>query len=280
MLFAFFASTADGWRRLGRAAIVGVAFLLPVAGYMTYFHAQSGKWALTNTNARVLYGRAAQIADCNSVRLPPSERPLCPNEPLGKRIGVDYYAHTYPVEYLVTVPKGQTLNDVVGDFARRVFRNQPLDLMHAIAVDFLKGFRWDRTDARGDVLVERWQFQTHWPFENYDPLAATKTWGGGPPTVVKPLASFLRGYQLSVGYTPGPLVLVALVGGVLGGCGVYRARRSQLRAVCWLPTLCAFGVLLSADVFEFSWRYQLPALVLVPMAGALGFTAIFRDSET
>jgi hypothetical protein len=277
-LFAF-VSGSGGRRRLGRAAIVGVAFLLPVVGYMAYYQTQSGVWGLTTSDARALYGRAAQIADCNSLHLPAYEESLCPPEPLGKRLGVDYYAHTYPVADLVSVPSGQTLNDVVRDFSRRVFRAQPLDAIRAVTIDFLKGFRWDRTNALGDVPVERWQFQTKWPFEEHNPSAATKSWGGGPPTVVKRLASFLRGYQLSVGYTPGPALLLALLGGVLAGLGVLRARRSRLRAVCWFPSLACIAVLVSADVFEFSWRYQLPALVLAPIAGAIGFTAIFRDPE-
>jgi hypothetical protein len=159
-----------------------------------------------------------------------------------------------------------------------VFRNQPLDLARAVGLDFLKGFRWDRTDARGDVVVARWQFQTHYPNLGGDnPDATAKRWGGGPPLVVKPLASFLRGYQLSVGYTPGPFLFLAFLSGIVAGCGAFRARRSHLRAVVWLPTLTGLGVLLMADIFEFSWRYQLPALVLAPIAGALGVTAMFRD---
>ena len=59
----------------------------------------------------------------------------------------------------------------------------------------------------------------------------------------------------------------------------FRARRSHLRAVLWLPTLTGLAVLLAADFFEFSWRYQLPALVLAPIAGALGITALFRDPQ-
>jgi hypothetical protein len=153
-----------------------------------------------------------------------------------------------------------------------------LDLAHAVAVDFLKGFRWHRTDARGDVVVARWQFQTHFPdLAGNHPSVSTRRWGGGPPTVVKPLASFLRGYQLSVGYTPGPFLFLAFLSGILAGCGALCARRSHLRAVVWLPTLTGLGVLLMADIFEFSWRYQLPALVLAPIAGALGVTAMFRD---
>jgi hypothetical protein len=30
----------------------------------------------------------------------------------------------------------------------------------------------------------------------------------------------------------------------------------------------------SSDAFEFSWRYQLPAVVLLPLAGALGVIAL------
>jgi hypothetical protein len=31
-----------------------------------------------------------------------------------------------------------------------------------------------------------------------------------------------------------------------------------------------------SDLFEFSWRYQLPALVTLPPAGALGIAAVIR----
>jgi hypothetical protein len=34
--------------------------------------------------------------------------------------------------------------------------------------------------------------------------------------------------------------------------------------------------MLGADLYEFSWRYQLPALVTLPIAGAFGATAIAR----
>jgi hypothetical protein len=279
MLFAF-VSGPGGWRRLGRATTLGLAFAVPVVAYMGYYRTQAGIWGLTTNDARSMYGRAAQIVDCSTIVLPKYERPLCPVEPLGQRIGIDYYAHTYPVADLVTVPPGQTLNKVVRDFSRRVFKQQPLDLVHGVTLDFFKAFRWDRTDARGDVPVSRWQFQTTWPYEEYDPSAATSRWGGGSPTIVEPLAAFLRGYQLSIGYTPGPLIAVALLAGIGAGLGLGSARRAKLCAVCWLPSLSALAVVLSADVFEFSWRYQLPLLVLAPVAGAIGATAMVRDPST
>ena len=39
-------------------------------------------------------------------------------------------------------------------------------------------------------------------------------------------------------------------------------------------TLSAVVLLLSSDAYEFSWRYQLPAVVMLPVAGALGLTAL------
>ena len=278
MIFAF-VSGPGGALRLGRATVVAVAFLVPIAGYMTYYRSQVGTFGLTTTDAHATFGRAAQIANCDTLSLTPVERRLCPPEPLGHRRGVNFYAHHYPVRRLSGVTDQERLNKVLRDFARHVFRQQPLDLVHAVGTDFLKGVRWRHTNAHNDVPVERWQFQTHWVYNDLGPVAVTREFGGGPPTIVKPLASFLRSYQLTVGYTPGPVLAVAFAGGILGGCGLRRARRSRLRAVCWLPTLCGLGVLLSADLFEFSWRYQLPMLVFAPIAGALGFTAIFRDPE-
>ena len=43
---------------------------------------------------------------------------------------------------------------------------------------------------------------------------------------------------------------------------------------CFLFFATAIAVLLTSDLFEFSWRYQLPALVTLPPAGALGIAVI------
>ena len=47
-----------------------------------------------------------------------------------------------------------------------------------------------------------------------------------------------------------------------------------LAAAATIATLSAVAVVLGADVFEFSWRYQLSALVTLPLAGVLGYLVI------
>jgi hypothetical protein len=266
---------AGGWQRLTRAGTIVLAFALPVGIYAGYYWVSTGDAGFTRRDVRMLYGRAATIVDCRGLDLPDYERVLCPEEPLGQRRGVNDYAHHSPYEERVVPPPGKSRDTVVRDFARRVIRHQPMDFAKHVATDFAKGFAWQRTEFAGDVPVDRWQFQRHYPvFGSRDPATTIRQHGGGGPTVVEPLAGFLRGYQLSVGYVPGSVIGVAFVAGLLAVAGVGRARRSGLRAACVLPTFCGLAVLLAAAVFQFSWRYQLPALTLAPLAGALGATAM------
>jgi hypothetical protein len=51
-------------------------------------------------------------------------------------------------------------------------------------------------------------------------------------------------------------------------------RGRGLALACLLFTATAWVVLLVPDVLEYSWRYQLPALVTLPPAGVLGFGAM------
>jgi hypothetical protein len=97
---------------------------------------------------------------------------------------------------------------------------------------------------------------------------------------VPALAQFLRGYQLHGGYTPGPLFLAGLILGVAGSlAGTVRRRTlspdgARLAWASLMVTLSAIVLLISSDAFEFSWRYQLPAVILLPLGGALGLAAL------
>ncbi|TNC28172.1 glycosyltransferase family 2 protein [Amycolatopsis alkalitolerans] len=265
-----------GWRRIAARTTAGlVGCALVVGGYAAYFASVTGSWGVSTSSGNVLYGRAAVVADCGELKLDDTLRALCPAEPLGQRQGVDYYAHldTVPGWPPVPVPPGETSQQLMHEFGMAVVRAQPWDFAREVLGDFAKGFAWSKTTSPNDVPVERWQFQTTYPtFDFTDASSVTRPLDGVDPSVDPALAGFLRGYQLSVGYTPGPLLAAA---GLLGLAGLAR-RRGRLRGAALLTTGSALVLLGGAAVFEFSWRYQLPGLVLLPLAGAIGFTALTR----
>jgi UDP-sulfoquinovose synthase len=90
------------------------------------------------------------------------------------------------------------------------------------------------------------------------------------------LAGRLARYQ-RVGHTPGPVLAACAVAGLLAAAGVGRARRSGLRVAAWtFAATCLAVLVIAAMGSAFSWRYQLPQLVLLPPAGALGLSALLR----
>jgi hypothetical protein len=130
--------------------------------------------------------------------------------------------------------------------------------------------------TKGDIIVGLQQrHSSPWQYVLLNPSY------GGKAQVDKPLASFLRAYQLDGGYTPGPLLLIFTLAGLLGSVialiyrrGSPRARNMALASLAFFVT--AFGLLLIADLYVFSWRYQLQALVTLPPAGILGAAAAIQ----
>jgi hypothetical protein len=91
----------------------------------------------------------------------------------------------------------------------------------------------------------------------------------------------LRSYQLGGGFTPGPLLVVFALAGLAGSVAALRTRADpgirQLALACLLFFTSAAALILASDLFEFSWRYQLLALVTLAPAGALGIATIIRS---
>jgi hypothetical protein len=277
------------WRaRAALAGLVAVCFALPVVGYATYHYVWSdrdgqGRFSVSSSNGNALYGRVATFADCTGLDLPAYERPLCPTQPAGQRLGPDWWAHdpASPAAALYAdPPAGMAADQVFSDFAWRIIRHQPVDFVQAVLSDAVRVFAWQRTDGpnHGYPPVARWHFQEDFPI--FEPIATTDTvaqvsreYGGGDPAVVAPLAKGLRWYQLHGGYTPGPVVALAVL---LALAGAVAARRSPARAAAVLYLASGALILLASAAFEFSWRYQLPGYVVLPAAGVLGVVALTR----
>jgi hypothetical protein len=276
-----------GWRQaLGKAGALCAAFALPILAYSTGSYLLAGQFFLSHSGVTSFYGRMAGAVDCATIRLPADERGMCPTK-AQQAHGPDWleYADGSPIRpYYNGLPRAE-VDSRISDFDHRVLAQQPLLVLRAYGRDALKLFALTRNTQQGDTIIDRWQFQTTFPyFPPHSSEAVVKTeigqYGGGQPSVWRPVAAFLRAYQLHGGYTPGPLLLLFTLASLLGSAALLRRRLDpgtrQLAAACLALFTTAWAVLLVSDAFEFSWRYQLPALVTLVPAGALGIGVLAR----
>ncbi|HEY6312197.1 MAG TPA: hypothetical protein VIY52_15530 [Streptosporangiaceae bacterium] len=287
-------AAARGWRtRLLHGTVLTFCFAVPILGYMAYSDmVLHYGFELSNMGDAYLYGRTAHAADCATLKVPAAMRPLCPAPQIAAPLGVDGLVNSLGSPRMTYMPVNAQIGQFIDtlpmqrELAYDVIRQQPLRVVGDIAKDAVKVFALTRDGDEGDTPIARWQFQTSYPYyprgiTQSGPNSATEvfaeTGGDGEARVFRPAAIALRDYQLHGGYTPGPVLLLALLAGVAGICTVRRRRDpGDLGLACLLITASAVAVLLGADLYEFSWRYQLPALVMLPVAGALGATAIAR----
>jgi hypothetical protein len=300
----FLLVAGGGWRQAVRhsAALVG-AFLVPILCYCSLSYAVYGHFRLSSAQSRS--GRLAAAADCATLKLPADVRPLCP-PPKVQAQGPDWLVHSgaSPL-HDAPIPPGVSRAKLVAELDSAIEHQQPLRVVVSIAEDSIRLFAVTRTPTPWVSPISRWQFQTTYPtYPNWVTLGRgnviivglqRKAFGmfrfhplnpayGGPARVVRPIAAFLRSYQLDGGYTPGPLLLVFTLAGVAGSALVLvrRARgpRSrQLGLACLLFTVTGVLILLAPDLYEFSWRYQLPALITLPPAGVLGISALLAARQ-
>jgi hypothetical protein len=263
---------------LPAAAALLAAFAVPLAGYAIWFHSEHGSYAITGNGGRFLYGRVMPFADCAELSLPVDERVLCPAAPPGERptlagSTVEYFQWgQYSPIWLIDPGSRSRL---AGDFARRVIRHQPWDYARAVTHDFRRGFALTRTSRPGELWISRWHFPMTYPVYLKDTAAIIRAHGGGEAHVDRGRARLLRDYQ-RFGFTPGPVLVAGLLAGLLAALGLGRARRSGLRSASFLFVAMGCAVFASSVMAnQFSWRYQLTLVVLLPPAAALGLTALF-----
>jgi hypothetical protein len=270
------------WRFKGLGIIlISLSFLVPYLGYQFYMSRVPVQSGGAITSASAIYARAATFVDCSTLDVPADLKQLCPTEPLTKRHSPDYYAHTLAAPiFHVKVPAGTTLTAMEFQFSKAAITQQPLRFARSVLIDAARLFTWNHDNlANPDAPAERWRFQANYPVYPtavYISTVASEAafYGDSPPQQTPLAGAFLREYQLSIGFTPGPLMALFLVLGLAGAVWRGRTRGAPQRAAAVLYLLGSIGVLGLADLYEFTWRYQLPSLVLLPLAGVLGFTAL------
>ncbi|HUC58462.1 MAG TPA: hypothetical protein VMA95_13745 [Streptosporangiaceae bacterium] len=283
-----------GWRTtLTRMAAFAAAFVLPILVYLTGSQILVGHFYLSHSGVTTTYGRMAWSADCATLRLPPAERGLCPTA-AQRAHGPDWLEHSpgSPLRKYYEGPLSARASHLVASFNTAVLHQQPGRVLATYASDVIKLFSPAKKTFAGDTPLSRWQFQVRYPYLSphatpVQVLPAIARYGGGRPYVWRPGAVFLRAYQLDGGYTPGPLLAFCVLAGLAGTAIAVVARfrpasleRCQLGLACLLFLFSGAAILLMSDLFEFSWRYQLPALVTLPPGAAAGLAEIARHART
>jgi hypothetical protein len=248
------------------------AFAVPLGAYATWYHAAHGRYALTGATGRFLYARVAPIADCAKLRLSARERRLCPHDP---RLSPGQYmwSPASPLHPYRHRPARQ--NALASRFAHEVVRRQPLAYLRVVAADALRAFA-PTGELRGNDGPARWRFAAAFPTYGTKTLGVLRRYGYASGSVDVSLARALARYQRWI-FVSGPALAVCTLAAVLGVAGVGRARRSGLRTATLLFAGLGLTLLLaSVATNDFTWRYRLPLVVLLPAAAALAVAALVR----
>ncbi len=287
-----------------RAFAVFCAFVAAIGLYMGASKALTGHFRISESSSSLTYGRmAGAVHNCSALNIPAPAKLLCPTK-WEQAQGPDWLEHasngplrTFGARLATRYPSvSSNRAEFVSQFNHAVVLQQPLRVVSAVLRDSIKLFAVVRTTFPGDTPLWRWQF-TGGYFPTYGkyvfikndklyltfpphkrPVLLNPAYGGAPG-VVRPLSEFLRAYQRNGGYTPGPVFLISVLAGLAGSVLLLARRRLTppgrlLGLACLGFFASAVALLGMSDAFEFTWRYQLPALVTLPPAGALGIAVI------
>lgn len=267
LLYAYFARL--GWLR---ATSLVLAFGLTLGLYSLWAGPSGGNTVIAP--GTFLLARVASFTDCRGVDVPPSERPLCRiAPPAGRGEARGFYALDLPAR-LVSEPgaRARFLR-----FSQRMIAAHPLGYLAAAGRDFVRYFD-PRPPLVQEPNVRRWTFPR--TLADADPHPLVRRYRGAPPpelglghsfSISRPIAEGLRTYQAVV-YANGLLLGVLALLGIAGAAwGRAPAGDRAPRPECLLFTLSGLTLLLvPVLVAVHHFRYALPAIPLLGVAGALG----------
>jgi hypothetical protein len=260
--------------RVGRRkiALLVVAFAVPMAGYLVWFHADHKTWGLTRTDQIWLYGRTLDFADCKVMKPRADLLPLCPDR-LTRAPG-EAVAHAglwgaaSPLRAYPGGIGGVKANELAGEFAWLAIEKQPLDFLRVITRDTARAFAWTREDYPDKETVEGYRFPAATvPLPAADVPGAVKYGGNGSVQPRSPYVGWMRGYQ-TWAQVPGTVFGLILLAGLAGMIRRWR----EFGGPALLPWLLSLALLVvPAATADFDYRYVLPAVPLAALALALVF---------
>jgi hypothetical protein len=281
-----------GWRAIAATAAAGIA---PVAGYLLWFHAHTGQYALNESTGTFLYSRVQAFADCTRMHPPAGLRVLCDPRPPAQRPGSQEYlwSNDTPLAALTGTSNiyrfTPRIESLTMRFAERAIQAQPLDYARVVATDTLTTFGWTRrneNNALGNLEGSGSKFRFEpavlavpgWVTSDPVNARAARDYGGpdyGRPSVDQPWARFLWAYQKVI-FLRGPFLFLFAAAGAAGVALGIR-RKTRLPGTGWgglplLPWLTGTALLVLPPLTAgFSYRYDLSAVPAICLAAGLAF---------
>ena len=257
--------TLRGWLV---AIVFAIASLVPVGGYMDWFHEQHGEYQLTMSTGFYMWGRVSSFANCAVIKPTGQEATVCPTQPIVDRDPPGNYVWHAPYVHQdldsVGGPVSAKGNSLLTSFAIHAVEAQPLQYIKTVVKGVGLAFGFPRIAYPGSGTTYYYDFHLHYTGTNattHQPYSLlppkTKSWippltvpqnsayddwlnyGHQAPGVVhKIFAAPIAIYQRVV-FTYGPLLAVIFLvglGGVLSVTASGRRGRG-LRSLASWPAL-------------------------------------------
>lgn len=218
MTICYLAACRAGWRAITALCATACA---PLAGYVLWFHAISGRLAFDSTDGIYLWGRTAAFADCGVIKPPPDEAWLCPRLPVPQRAASSsqVWQPTSPFRWRHGQVFSTAENDLALRFALRAIAAQPGAYAKTVLTSTGRAFTWARTSYPTGYTASLYTFAgaktwlPDWPEpDGRSAAAVARAYADGHATTVTaaPYAGFVRWYQRYF-YLRGPLLAVILI---------------------------------------------------------------------
>lgn len=275
-------------RRLNWRIFVATVALcaLPLGAYAGWFWSWYGKPGMTTSSGVFLYARVTEFADCNKMKPPVSEYPLCKDSKTSHTpltFSQDaIWDRNSPFHRIPAARFTDYQNQLASDFAKRAILAQPLDYARVVAKDFLYTFKWHRSVFPDKATFQMYQFGAksaalpNWRMSR-DRTASSEAHayedGNARTRIIDPYAETIRGYQKFV-HLPGTMLGGILIVGLAGMIPMWRRWGGE----AFLPWITATGLLLVPPATaEFDYRYVLPTVPLACLAAAITFSREPRE---
>jgi hypothetical protein len=273
------------WKRAGTLLVVG---LLPIVGYMAWYHSSYGEYALDTSSGTFLYSRVSAFAECSQIKnLPDDLKVLCDPKPPSQRSSSQQYLwDTSTPLYKLTHGNNftQQANSMARKFAKDAILAEPLAYTATVWDDTMRTFTWDRSESDITGSGPSYRFgpkpdavpwwATYYPQDK----ASLLRYGGpslGQPTVVTPWSSIIQDYQ-NVFYLRGSMLAAILAIG-LGGIVARWRRGGGITLLPWVMAMLL--VVLPPMTAGFSYRYVIAAVPVACLAAGLACTREPRMSR-